>query len=175
MAALPDGEVLVVGRDCDQNERLAVERWAPGSRESTVIPLPAGDGKLLRALVLATERDRYVLARFDAASALTRIDVSEAGATPTPLSLPSPKPVTDASLAADGALWILFGEGDGVELFRRDKEGAFTRATFPAGQGLSPAGDVRRERRRRVPRRIDVEPPLRDPVVSPRKALLCLG
>lgn len=141
MAALPDGEVLVVGRDCDQSDRLAVERWAPGRADSTVIPLPAWDGKLLHAMVLATERDRYVVARFEAASTLARIDVAEAGATAVPLSLPSNKPVTDASLAtADGALWILLGEGDGVELFRRNTEGVYTRATFPKGQGLSPTG-----------------------------------
>jgi len=141
MARLPDGEVLVVGRDCDQSDRLAVERWAPGRADSTVIPLPAWDGKLLRAMVLATERDRYVVARFEAASTLARIDVAEAGATAVPLSLPSNKPVTDASLAtADGALWILLGEGDGIELFRRNKEGVYTRATFPKGQGLSPTG-----------------------------------
>ncbi|WP_437300605.1 hypothetical protein [Sorangium sp. So ce426] len=60
MAALPDGEVL------------AVERWAPGRADSMVIPLPAWDGKLLRATVLATERDRYVVARFEAASTLAR-------------------------------------------------------------------------------------------------------
>jgi hypothetical protein len=91
-------------------------------------------------MVLATERDRYVVARFEAASALARIDVAEAGATAVPLSLPSSKPVTDASLAADGSLWILLGEGDGVELFRRNKEGVYTRATFPKGQGLSSTG-----------------------------------
>ncbi|WP_437978588.1 hypothetical protein WMF11_19800 [Sorangium sp. So ce295] len=140
MAALPDGEVLVVGRDCDQSDRLAVERWAPGRADSAVIPLPTWDGKLLHAMVLATERDRYVVARFEAASALARIDVAEAGATAVPLSLPSSKPVTDASLAADGSLWILLGEGDGVELFRWNKEGVYTRATFPKGQGLSSTG-----------------------------------
>ncbi|WP_437282453.1 hypothetical protein WME90_18315 [Sorangium sp. So ce375] len=140
MTALPDGEVLVVGRDGDENDRLAVERWAPGRADSTVIPLPPWDGKLLRAMVLATERDRYVLARFEATSSLARIDVAEAGATAVPLSLPSNKPVTDAALAADGSLWILLGDGDGVELFRRNKEGAYTRATFPKGQGLSPTG-----------------------------------
>ncbi len=139
-------------------------------------PLPAWDGKLLRAMVLATERDRYVVARFEAASTLARIDVAEAGATAVPLSLPSTKPVTDASLAtADGSLWILLGEGDGVELFRRNKEGVYTRATFPKRARALAHRDGRCERRRGVPRGLDVQCALRDPVVSSRQALLSLG
>jgi hypothetical protein len=140
MAALPTGEVLVPGGDCDAGGKLALERWAPGSRDGVVVPLPAPEGKIARALIAANERDGFVLASIGGAGFLARVGDAK-DAAPAALELPSKKPVTDAGLADDGCLWILLGEGAGVELFRRDKAGVFTRAVFPApAAALQPLG-----------------------------------
>lgn len=137
MAALPNGEVLVAGRDCDEKDRLAIERWAPDRVDSTVVSLPAPEAKIKRVWLLATERDRFVLAQFEGRNFLARID--DPGAA-SEIALPLAKPISDASLAEDGSLWILFAGDKSVELFRRDKEGAYARATLPTPDTLSPGG-----------------------------------
>jgi hypothetical protein len=134
LSALPSGEVLVVGTDCGAGGKLALERWPPGSAESSVVSLPAPEDKLRSALVAANEGDRFVAARFERGSFLARIGDPKAPAV-QPLEPPSARPIAGMALSDDGCLWAMFGDAKGADLFRRDRLGGWTRAAFPKDVG----------------------------------------
>ena len=140
LTALASGEVLLVGRDCDSGDRLALERWAPGKTTATVTPLREPEGKLVEVRLLATEKDRFALVRREQGNFFARVDVSAEEPTLTPLPLPVDKPLVDASLAPDGTVWLLFGKGADLDLLRRSADGTYARATFPAREDYTPYG-----------------------------------
>jgi hypothetical protein len=132
LATLPDGEVLLLGTDCDNDGRLALERWEKDAGDgqalakSRVLPLPGPEKKATRAWLFANAKATFAVADIGGRALAIEIKGEEA----RELALPI-KQISEAHMAADATLFVY---GDNA-LYRY--EGAqgeaplFTRAALP--------------------------------------------
>jgi hypothetical protein len=120
LAAFASGEVFRVGYECREDDKavVAVERWAPKQRKSTIEVLPEAPLSSPGApLVFARTPDDVRVVVLGA----TRAWLAElSGGKWSAAKLPFTTPIVDASLSPDGAFFVAAA----TKLYRQDKTGA---------------------------------------------------
>jgi hypothetical protein len=120
LAAFPSGEVLRVGYECRQDEKLvlAVERWAAKQRKSTIETLPE--------VALTAPGAPLIFARGPEDARVAVLGAARgwlaelAGGKWSAVKLPFTTPISDATLSTDGAFFVATAS----LLYRQEKAGA---------------------------------------------------
>lgn len=139
-AALPSGEVFAAGAACDTQE-LIVEQWKAGETKGQVTRLGADDPQNAVFLLVDSPTSVWLFGSDWKATTLAHFDGEHWKKEQHPFA----RPVTSATRAPDGTLWVVTSAGWNDadrkgELWKRAPGGAFTEVPLP--EGLKVASDV---------------------------------
>lgn len=139
MAALPTGEVFVVGNNSDG--QISVARWTPESQTPIMTSLPdcRGDNMShnVTGIMARSGSEAYLYGNQSGRGYVVTFN----GTAYRCEEVPASQEVADLALGSDGSLWGVFEMESGKELWKRPSAGAWQKVPLPtyvSAEGAAP-------------------------------------